>query len=202
MKAKLVKDEFETQCWCNRIVADPYQVLSEAFTTSDMVQLRRFIRMMLQYSESNRVYKKDSPGEVLINMRLIRSLIRAARKLKEKKKGPVEVLESDVLNKSFYCLNYLPEAEWDQFPRFVSMNEYCNPYKLFRKFFNCQTIDQWVYDWEKMVDCALSPYRGEQDLQLISFYIRLSKLVEAAHLIYLRDVNHLRGVFNKLPIEE
>ena len=194
MKEKVSIDEFDTQCWCNRVLADPYQVLAEVFSTCDMVHLRRFIRKMVQYSESNRVYKKDSPGEVLLDMRLIRSLIRAAWKLKEKEKGTPKVLETDVCNKSFYCSNFLPEAEWEQFPRFVSMKEYCNPYKVFGKFFNHQTIDQWVVNWEKMVDCALSQYRGELGLEMISFYTHLSKLLEAGNLITLREVNHTGGM--------
>jgi len=194
MKEKSCKDEFETRSWCYRVVSDPYQVLAEAFSTAGMPHLRGFIKKALRYSEAKKVYRENSPSDVLLYMRVVRSLIMAAHVLKEKKNGPIDVSEHDAFNKNYYCSHYQMDNEWGQFPRFLSMKEYCNPYRVFDKLFKYETLDEWLHDWEEIVDCALSPCSGELEIEMIAVYTRLCKLVEAAHLINVREVNHIGGM--------
>ena len=194
MKEKLSKDRFETRCWCYSIVADPYQVMAEAFSTAGMPHLRGFIKKILHYSEEKEVYHTNSPGDVLFYMRVVRSLIEAGNVLKEKKYGPIDVSGHDAFNKNYYCSHYQLSNEWEQFPRFLSMKEFCNPYLVFKKFFTYQSVDEWLHDWEELVDCALSQCSGELNLEMIAIYTRLCKLVEATHLINVREVNHIGGM--------
>ena len=88
MKEKSSKDVFETQCWCYQVVTEPYQVMAEAFSINDMAHLRRFIKKMMHYSEVEKIYAVDSPGDVLLSMRLIHSLIKAAHNIERKKERP------------------------------------------------------------------------------------------------------------------
>jgi len=194
MKEKLCKDEFETRSWCYRVVSDPYQVLAEAFSTAGMPHLRSFIKKALHYSDAKKVYPENSPSDVLLYMRVVSSLIKAAHVLKEKKKGPIDVSEHDAFNKNYYCSHYQLSNEWEQFPRFLSMKEFCNPYRVFKRFFNYQILDEWLNDWKEVVDCALSQCSGELNLEMISVYTHLCKLVEASHLINVREVNHIGGM--------
>jgi len=194
MKEKSIKDEFDTECWCYNIIADPYQVMAEAFSTAGMPHLRGFIKKILHYSEAQKVYPENSPCDVFLYMRVVRSLIKAAHVLKEKENGPIEVSEQDVFNKNYYCSHYKTANEWEQLPRFVSLKEFCNPYRVFKKFFKYQPLNEWLHDWEEMVDCALSQCSGEQELEMIAVYSHLCKLVEAAHLINVREVNHIGGM--------
>ncbi len=194
MKEKSSKDVFDTKSWCYNIVTDPYQVMAEAFSTAGMHHLRSFIKKILHYSEAQEVYPENSPCNVLLYMRVVRSLVKAAHILKEKKNGPIEVSEHDAFNKNYYCSHYQLPNEWEQFPRFLSMKEFCNPYKVFRKFFTSQPLEEWLHDWEEVVDCALSQCSGELNLEMIAVYRRLCKLVEAAHLINVREVNHIGGM--------
>lgn len=140
MKEKLSKDRFETRCWCYSIVSDPYQVMAEAFSTADMSPLRSFIKKALHYSEAQEVYPEKSPCDILLYMRVVRSLIMAAHDLEEKKNGPINVSEHDVFNKNYYCSHYQTPNEWEQFPRFLSMKEFCNPYRVFKKSLNTRVL--------------------------------------------------------------
>jgi len=194
MKEKSSKDVFETQCWCYRVVSDPYQVFAEVFSTNDIAHLRGFIKKILHYSEAQKVYAKEPPCDVLLSMKLIRSLIKAAHMLKEKKNGPIDVSEHDAFNKNYYCSHYQSSNEWEQLPRFLSMKEFCNPYRVFKKIFKYQSPDEWLHDWEELVDCALSQCSGELNLEMIAVYTHLCKLVEATHLINVREVNHIGGM--------
>lgn len=192
-KQKSSKDAFDTVCWHYSIIADPYQVFAEAFSFSEMCSFLRMIKKILHYSAEDVIYRDDSPSHVLLYMKIIRSLIKAAYQLKEKKQSVIEVSEHQVFNKNYYCSHINSPTQWQDFPRFLSVKEFCNPYKAFRKFFKYQSMDIWLHDWEEMVDYALSEYNGGTEINMIAFYTYLCKLVEAAHLINVREVNHIGG---------
>jgi hypothetical protein len=194
MKEESTKDVFETQCWLYDVVTDPCQVFAEAFSTAYLSFFRRFIKKILHYAEANEIYGQKSPCDVLLFMRIIRSLIKAADQLKEIKNGPITVSEGDVFNKKYYRSHYVSSNELEDFPRFLSVKEFCNPYKVFRKFFKYQDADEWVHDLEEIVDAALSKNNGELGLEMISIYSHLVKLTEAAHLINVREVTHIGGM--------
>jgi hypothetical protein len=194
MKEESPEDVFETECWLYNVITDPYQVFAEAFSTAGMDFLRRFIKKILHYAEANEIYREKSPCDVLLFMRVIRSLIKAADSLKEIKKGPVMVSEGEAFNKKYYRSHYLSSNEWEEFPRFLSVKEFCNPYKVFKKFFKYQQCDEWVHDLEETADCALSKNSGELGLEMIAIYSHLVKLTEAAHLINVREVTHIGGL--------
>jgi hypothetical protein len=127
-------------------------------------------------------------------MRIIGSLIKAADHLKGIKNGPITVFEGDIFNKKYFRSHYVSSNEWEEFPRFLSVKEFCNPYKVFRKFFKYQPCNEWVHDLEQTVDCALSNNNGELGLEMIAIYTHLVKLIEAAHLINVREVTHIGGI--------
>ena len=104
------------------------------------------------------------------------------------------VSEADAFNKKYYRSHYVSSNEWEEFPRFLSVKEFCNPYKEFRKFFKYQDLHAWVHDLEEIADCALSKYSGELGLEMIAIYSHLVKLTEAAHLINVREVTHIGGM--------
>jgi hypothetical protein len=45
-----------------------------------------------------------------------------------------------------------------------------------------------------MVDAALSPCSGKLNIEMIAVYTLLCKLTESAHLINIREVNHIGGI--------
>ncbi|MGN6196701.1 MAG: hypothetical protein ACTHOB_17305 [Ginsengibacter sp.] len=193
MKEEL-KDIFDTQCWLYKVINDPYQVFAEAFSTAGLDSYRRFIKKILHYAEANEMYSEEPPCDVLLLMKIIRSLIKASDSLKEIKKGPVVVHEGDAFNKKYYRSHYVSSNEWEEFPRFLSVKEFCNPYKVFRKFFRYQPCGEWIHDLEETVDCALSNNNGELGLEMIAIYTHLVKLTEAAHLINVREITHIGGI--------
>ncbi len=194
MKEESPKDVFETKCWLYNVISDPYQVFAESFSMAGLAHLRSFIKKILHYAEANEIYRKESPCDALLCMRVIRSLIKAADRLKEKKNGPIIDSAEDVFNKKYYCSHYLTSSQWEDFPRFLSLKEFCNPYKVFKKFFKYQDTHAWLHDLQETVDCALSKNIGELGLEMIAIYSHLVKLVEAAHLINVREVTHIGGM--------
>ena len=194
MKEESLQDIFETQCWLYNVIDDPYQVFAEAIFNAGLDSLRRFIKKILHYAEVNKMYTEEPPCDVLFCMKIIRSLIKGSDSLKEIKKGPIVVSEEDAFNKKYYRSHYVSSSEWEEFPRFLSVKEFCNPYKVFRKFFKYQKCDEWIHDLEETVNSALSNNNGELGLEMIAIYTHLVKLTEAAHLINVREVTHIAGI--------
>ncbi|MEO6683511.1 MAG: hypothetical protein ABIN48_11880 [Ginsengibacter sp.] len=191
MEQKLPTDIFNTQRWFDKDITDPYQVVAEFFSHAEVYHFRSVIKKLLFYAESDKIYKGKPPADVYLYMRIIDSLIRAAYVLKDKKKGSVKVLKVDVFNKKYYCSHYKFSNEWTDFPRSLALEEFCNPYQVFRKFFKYQDLEKWIRDLELITDTALTPARGCLMLDRLVTYFHLVKLIEAAHLIDVREVTHI-----------
>lgn len=166
------KDRFDTRCWRYGAIASPTEVIAELFSLAAVFHFRNMIGKLLYYAGEDRIFRQRSPADVLLYMKAIRSLIKAAHALKDKKQSPVTNLP----------LSTEPQA-WREFPRFLSPKEVRDPYRVFRKFFKYQSVEQWVKDWEELVEAALSRNRGDLDVNPVAAYRWLVKLVEAAHLV-------------------
>ncbi|MBS1668235.1 MAG: hypothetical protein JST58_12730 [Bacteroidetes bacterium] len=187
------KDPFDTESSFFKIMDDPYMVFSELFTVADISHFRKTIKKLVLFAGINKVYKIEAPRDFLYDLRLLNSVLKAAHYLREIKKSPIEVLESDLFNKKYYCRNMEHSEEWEEFPRYLSKKEYCNPYLVFKRMFKYQDLDQWIVDLTELGEYAMSTDRVEPGLDMISIHSYLSKMVEAAHIIDVREVTHVDG---------
>lgn len=128
------KDPFETACWCGASIADPRQVLAEAFTSTDIKTLRREIKQIISYAQADKLYKEHAPCDVLLDMKIVRSVLKATHALKNEKGSPVAVAANDIFDKSCYCSPGNKANPWSDFPRCLSQKEFCDPYRVFKKF--------------------------------------------------------------------
>ena len=192
-KKKKSKDIFDTENCFYKIVDDPYQVIAGVFSGTALSNLRKQILKLFHYSESDKVYKAKAPMDILWYIRLVNSMIKAAHALKEKKKGPLLVSETDLFNKKYYCRNFQQSNEWTDFPRSLSKGEFCNPYIVFKRFFKYQNLKKWLDVWREIGDNALSKFAGQLELDQLKLCTYMLKLIEAAHLIDVREVTHIDG---------
>lgn len=185
-------DIYETKCWSWSVIVNPYKVIAEVLETAELVYFRKFIKKILQFSEMDTCYQEKSPSGVLFYLRNILSLLMAAKDVSENQSSLIWCNENDALDGNHFCSRLISSTLWNDFPRFLTFEEYCNPYKALQAFFNYQDVYTWVHDLEEIVDCALSRNKGELGLDIISIYTYLIKLVEAAHLINVRELNQNR----------
>lgn len=64
---------------------------------------------------------------------------------------------------------------------------------MFTRFFKYQDPKQWQQRIEQVLNYALSGDAEDSDLNLLKLYLYLIKLMEAAHLIDVREVLHVEG---------
>jgi len=186
------KDPFKTRSWVGEGITDPYQVLAHFFAEAPMHEFRRLVKKLVSHAGGAGVYKGASPGDVLLYGRLIRSLIRAAHALKDKH-SPVIINGEDLFSEKYYRSHYAGARAWNEFPRHLSEKEYRDPYRVFKRLFRYQALQHWLRCWERVVQGVLCADDALAPTAPVEVYTHLAKLVEAAHLVDVREVVHVGG---------
>jgi len=186
-----------TSIWYREPITDPYQTIAEFFSAADPATYRKDIKDILKTASSNHSWRKSNPGDLLYHLKLIESVINAAFLInKEKKESPLDITPKDIFNPNLYCGWHANNTEWDYFPRGLSFKEFSNPYRAFSHFFKYLSLPEWKTILQEVSEYALandSLFESGVDMDILSIYIYLTKLVEAAHLIDVREVNHIGG---------
>jgi hypothetical protein len=195
---KQENDYIDTSIWHKNEITDPYQTIAEFFTAADLVYYRKTIKDALNAACSDKVWNKTSPGDLLWFFERLESVINAAYLInKDKKKSPLSIGKEDVFNPNLYCSWHADQAEWDFFPRSLSLKEYIDPYLAFKKFFNYLTLPEWKDELHDLMEFALGKTSFSEacvDFDTLTIYFHLTKLVEAAHLIDVREITHIGGM--------
>jgi len=190
-------DYIDTSIWYKNEITDPYQTITELFTAADLAYYRITIKAALNAACSDKVWDKTSPGDLLWFLERLESGINAAYLInKEKKKSPLSIGKDDVFNPNLYCSWHADQGEWDFFPRSLSLKEYIDPYLVFKRFFKYLTLAEWKDELRELMEFALGKTSFSEacvDFDTLQIYFHLTKLVEAAHLIDVREITHIGG---------
>lgn len=192
-----MKHEYlKTSVWFKDKITDPYQIIAAFFDAADIAHHRKIIRNILQVACSERCWEKQEQGHLLYEFSLLESVINAAWVLdQEKKKDPLLINPEDVFNPNLFVGWHGKLTKWDFLPRSLSYKEFANPYRVFKRFFRFQDITHWKEQLQLLMDYSLRSMNllELEDIRPLSLYFQLTKLVEAAHLIDVREVNHVGG---------
>ena len=203
MKNKSPKDPFKTHCWAYTIVTDPYQVFAECFIFADIGSLRKTIRQVLCSVDRKKVHNKDEPASVLDLFNAVTSVMLAAWELyRQKKTSALKIEPGQFTDKRLYARPGTNCAEWDYLPKNLSAREYQNPYKVFSRFFKHGDAAQWQHHIKEVLSYALSSCTNDCELDLLKLYLQLTRLMEAAHLIDVREVLHIGGHLKPALVKE
>ncbi len=199
-------DYIDTSIWYKNEITDPYQTITELFTAADLAYYRRTIKGALNAACSDKVWNKTSPGDLLWFLERLESGINAAYLInKEKKKSPLSIGKEDVFNPNLYCSWHADQSEWDFFPRSLSLKEYIDPYLVFKRFFKYLTLAEWKDELRELMEFALGKTSFSEacvDFDTLQIYFHLTKLVEAAHLIDVREITHICGrIKNRIKVK-
>ena len=98
--------------------------------------------------------------------------------------------ENDLLNPKYFCKDLTPNYKpWHYIPRHLNDEEYINPRQFLIQFFRIQSLAQWKDTLKDLFTAAMednSVFSGAEDQDFYMSCEYLLKLVEAAHLIYVR----------------
>jgi hypothetical protein len=173
------------------VITEPYELIAEAFRFADIGDYREMIQGVMMGACSETIYRRKTPGDLLYEFKIMLSIVDAAELINKKKKKNLVIKEKgDLFDKRFYRRRHDQDNEWTYFPRFLSKREYVNPYLVFKKFFTYKTSKKWKEDLDFVLNYSLSRYSMIEDnaeMDVLTMFIYLSKLVEAAHLVDVRS---------------
>ena len=188
MITELPQDPFDTACWSSGPFNDARRVFGEVFSHKEIKELRREVRRIGTYAFSEKLYKKAAPCDVLLDMKVVRSALAAAHALRAASGAELApAAEPVVVRLVDYCCGGGKPDAWGDFPRSLTIKEYHHPYGVFATLFRRESLQRWVRDWEALVEAALTPGDAGLRLNVIPLCKGLTKLLEAAHLIWVRE---------------
>lgn len=191
-------DYIETSIWYKDEIADPDQIIAEFFSAAGPAANRKIIRNLLFAANSTKMYNKDTPGDLLFHMRLFESLINAAYMInQQKRKSPLEISNYELFNPNLFRGWGRDTTDWDFIPHSLSLKEYTDPYVVFKRFFKFKELPKWKGDLQEILSYALgkdSLFEAGVYIDCLSIYLHLTKLIEAAHLIDVREIYHIGGM--------
>ncbi len=194
---KKQQDYLETAIWYKEKITNPYEVIAEFFFDADIATHRKMVRDILLAANSDKIYDKDSPCDLLLEFKFLESIVNAAYLINQKgKNSPLKIEKNDVFNPNLYYSWHKDLTGWDFFPRVLSLKEYVNPYLVFRRFFKYRELPGWKEILQEIQDYALAKSNVSEsvmNIDTLSVYFFLSKLIEAAHLIEVRETNRIGG---------
>lgn len=183
-------DKLATLGWLYRVETDPHKVIAHFFSFANIKSYRKNIKGVMLSAYREKIYHKNHPARLVILFKAVESLIYTAYALeKEPKESPAKLNGVDLADKSLYCGRDANLTEWDYFPRALSVKEYKNPYLVFTRFCKFQDLQKWRLDLQEVLENALTESPNDMEVQTLPVYIHLIKLVEAAHLINLRELS-------------
>ena len=194
---KAVKDYLQTSLWYKEKITDPNQVIAEFFCSAGLTAYRKCIKDALRAASGKHIWRKYNPGDLLYEFKMLESVINATYLInKENKTSPLIIKKESSFNPSLFCGWHVDSTQWDYFPRVLSFKEYVNPYLTFKRFFKYLSLPQWKQELQDLLEYALvetSLSEAGIEKDMLSFYLHLTKLVEAAHLIDVREITHIGG---------
>jgi hypothetical protein len=78
----------DSSIWYKEEINDPYQTFAEYFSAADLVSHKKTVKEALNAANSDHIWSKQNPGNLLFSLGQLESIINAAFIIKKEKKKP------------------------------------------------------------------------------------------------------------------
>lgn len=163
---------FDTRFWAVRRKHSGVQLMETFFQFNDLAASKKRLTSIMNYAVKRDSWIKEDPSVIFQFRQAIQSFIRAGYliTLKDKK----------------WAANTQLEAVSPMALGLLSEKEYQNPPLVFKKAFREYSVQEFDYFMSGMVYFSLGVYDNLPERNIISPYIHLTKMLDAAHLIVER----------------
>lgn len=197
-----------------KVRENPRVVISKFFCAYDLGEHLWYIDTWMDSVNANDYWKENDPSFLFFYYEDLNEMINATyiiSKEEKRHKTALDILrekglddERNLLHPALYFGWQQYGTMWDFFPRSLSKEEFINPYLVLRKFFKFQSLEKWHQTLHDLLADSFSSRRTPADpMEGIDLsYIRknLHKLIEAAHLIDVREMDKIAGKYPKKEI--
>lgn len=166
------RTDFDTRFWAVRRKNSGLQLMETFFQFNDLAASKKTLHNIMSYAVKRDCWIKEDPSIIFHFRQSMQSFIRAGYliTLKEKK----------------WAANTQMEQTFPLLLGLLSEKEYQNPLLVFKKAFREYSVQEFDYFMSGMVYFSLGVYDNLPERNIISPYIHLTKMLDAAHLILER----------------
>ncbi|MGH2643333.1 MAG: hypothetical protein ACRDE2_05250 [Chitinophagaceae bacterium] len=198
-------------CFPTKTRKYPRLVISEFFWAYDLSEHRWYIDTWMDSVNHNDYWKGNVPSDLLLYYESLKELINASYiliKEEKKRKTALDILdekgldaEKNLLHPALYFGQQPYGTIWDFFPRSLNKKEYIDPYLAVRQFFKFEPLEKWHDRLHDLLIDGLTGYENREypieGIDLSFIRKNLHKLIEATHLIDVRETDKIAGKFPK-----
>ena len=176
MMKKKNKISLESEFWAGYEIKSPFELIDAFFDFAHIDSYKEKLNEMMMFMYTKEVYKSEYPGQIFVIYKALHSFIRAAYRLK-RMQHHWKVNESEVSLKSSLGM--------------LSIAEFSDPFSVFQTAFTKQTLSQFDYFLSEITHLSLSPHVDEFGRDLMTPFIYVTKMLEAAQLMKERGVEKI-----------
>ncbi len=176
---------------------NPKQVIIQFFDSYHLVDAVTQLEDCLLCAFSHLRLRRKPLLRIMAMKEMLLVLLEAATLLKDEGKATLAADEPNPMDTRWYYYNkYKDYEEWDYFPHHLCKKQYYNPYIVFKQCSKKSTLPQWRSLLEGLF-AAAAYYNMTGEDGCINYSSaetnaytqckRLIELVEAAHLVYIRE---------------
>lgn len=180
------KPSLATRFWAGFVTEDPFEAFDALFDFAHLDYYKRNLSEAVLHCYKNTVYQQEAPSNVFVFYTAISSFVKICYCLKGKDKT-WNVKESSRSDTVFH-LTSLTKMEHD------------HPFTVLQKAFGELTLQQFDYFLSEITTLSLSPGCDDMTSDLLTPYIHLIKMLDAAELIRERGLEKI-GKSNKTKTE-
>lgn len=178
--------------WYKERIGDPLQVIAETFGNTDIVTLKKFVTDLFKAACHKRPCHHYSIADIFYYLKLLEAIINASFLINlQKRNSPININEFELFNPKFFSGQKIYVNNWDYFPKNLTQQEFINPYAALSKAFEFCSIKEWKTRLDVIVTYAFDKGSLSEDsitIEVIGTYLQLTALLEAAHLIDVREM--------------
>ncbi|WP_157485851.1 hypothetical protein [Flavobacterium soli] len=170
-------DPLEAHFWSGHDLRRPLELLDAFFDYAHLDEYKEVLSGALLHTGREEVYHRKHPGDVFLFYTALRSFVKASYRLSQTKKWQVK--------EGILCISVLHQASLDK-------QEYADPLSVFRNAFATHTSGHYENFLCELVHLALCPYDDSGGYDLLTPYLQLVKMLDAAQLIRERGVERVQ----------
>ncbi|WP_294311676.1 hypothetical protein [uncultured Chryseobacterium sp.] len=172
MKNKRI--DFEARFWSGSRKHSGIKLIESFFHFNDLVTAKQMLNKIMVYAGKKKTAINEDSSAIFHFHQAIRSFVRACYAVR--------------LKEATWEMNINPEKRSPLIQASLSDEEYLNPTLVFQKAFAEYSIKDFDYYIAIAVYFSIGVFKNAEESSLISPYIHLTKMLDAAYLILERRI--------------
>jgi len=167
--------DFESRFWSGRKKHSALSLMEVFFQFHDLVTAKKYLNLIMQYATQRKTRIPEDPSVVFYFYQSLRSFIRAAYSLKNKR--------------GKWLVHEFSEHKNPMLQGSLSEKEYRDPAKVFRKAFKKYRLVEFEEFLSEIVYFSLGTFNNVPERNIVDPYLHLIKMLDATWLILERENN-------------